>query len=1430
MRAKINKLLSDHSITIYRWQFDLVVLLYILLGLVIGILVVSFGVIPRAGALIQVNLQTTSDTQFSAGALTSTVVSGTGNAAFVQLAGSAPADAWYDTDWLYRRKITFDNSAQAENLTNFPALVTLDNTDIDFAKVKAAGADIRFTDSDGSTLLSHEIELWDDGTENAVVWVKVPQINASSNTDYIYLYYGNTAATDSQNASAVWSNGYAGVWHMNQNPGGTAPQILDSTSNARHLTSAGSMAADDVVDAKIGKGLSFDGTNDYLSIPLSGLNFDTGHIEIWIQKSTTPFRAFFRTDGSGCDSEFYLTSNTAGFWTNGSCAAGTYEATTSVGGATGWNHTSFQGRSDGNTIFINGLQVSPNYVQGNASRAIFLDDFASGATLFSLGTAGDPSEFWNGIMDEFRISNTTRSGAWIAAQYTNMNGGYVSYGSEETPLPASGTWESSAGVNVIDLVWNGGWGDGTAGSTAFTANFQNVGANATITFQARVATTTGGLASASYQTLGIANSGTSLTIPASTFTSLSLGTGTNRYIQIRATFANVDGVTNPRLDDFTISYMGDNSAPDSNASTITMQKTQGGATVASNGWTNSESPYFSWNAGLDSQSGIRGYCLYLGTDAAGDPTVSKGLLGTSPAALTGTPCLFVVTGTNIDFVTTSLRGSTWLTSSTSPYYLNIRAVDLAGNVFGSSAQFQFRFDNQAPTNPAFLSLPSGFISTKDATFTWPTSGPDAASDTHSGFAGLQYRVTAAGVWYGDAHNGAQDPTDFLTNDGSYTTDPTYDYPLLSDGTNVIYMRTWDVAGNVSVVYTTGSLKINTAAPSAPQNLQVTPTDNTANSYSFDWDQPATFVGDVNLITYCYTVNVVPAANTCSFTAAGVTSLAADAYANQPGTNTLFVVAKDEAGNINYGTSASVNFTYSGSAPGIPTSIDVADISVKATSNWRLVISWSAPTNVGAGIENYQILRSTTNTTCTTNLGAFTQVGTTQGTSFTDGGLSQQNYYYCVKACDSANSCSAASETRSGFPDGRFTEPPNLISGPTITRITNRSATITWVTDRNSDTKVSYGLSTGQYFQEEPAKSEQVTNHTITLNNLQPGTTYFFRAKWLDEDGNLGTSEEAVLTTLPAPVVSEVTVTNVGLNNAFVRFTATRAARVRVQFGTTTNFGGLNEIATSQETSSYITELSGLQDGTKYYFRVDPVDADGFSYPGTTLDLSTIARPRISNIEAQEVKGEPVPTVEVSWETNTETTSIITYYPESAPQTVENEVDADFIQGERKLRLTALQPDTNYLIQVRGRDKFGNEALSEIQRITTSVDTRAPRITNLRIEGAVISQGATLGGQPLAQLIVSWDTDEPATSQIEFGEGTGTSYTQRTQKDGSLTFNHLVVISKLQPSQVYHLQVSSEDSAGNLGQSVDTVTITPKATQTAVEVVLRNLGDIFSFLR
>lgn len=873
-----------------------------------------------------------------------------------------------------------------------------------------------------------------------------------------------------------------------------------------------------------------------------------------------------------------------------------------------------------------------------------------------------------------------------------------------------------------------------------------------------------------------------------------------------------DGTQQVTLNSVAIESTSDTTDPAANASAITAQKANGGAALASNGWTNGNSPYFSWTAGTDTESGIKGYCAYVGTDNTADPVSTKGLLGTSPTT-TGGHCQFITNTTNLDLGTPGLLG-TPLSSSTSPYYLTLKAIDNAGNVINSTVQFQFRFDNTPPTNPGFITAPSGFVNTKAITMTWPTTGGSAAADAVSGVAGLQYRIGSGGTWYGDTHSGSGDINDLLANDGSYLTQDPPDFDDLIEGTNTVYFRTWDTAGNVTSSYVTAALKINTAgAPSEPQNVIATPSTNTTNAFAFDWDPPSVFVGDVNNLTYCYTVNTLPSAASCSFTSAGVTSLGAGPYATQPGANTFYVVARDESSNINYASYTAVTFTANTPAPGMPLNVDIVDVSIKATNNWRLALTWDPPTFTGAGIAQYKVYRSTDNIT-------FAQVGTSSSTTYIDAGLTQQRYYYRIRACDSTSNCGADSSTVNELPTGKFTSPAALVSEPTISGVTTRRARIQWSTDRPSDSKISIGTTSGSYSASEIGNSTQVTAHEVDLNNLSAGTTYYFVARWTDEDGNTGISQEQSFTTSPAPALKEIETDSITLDSARVTFTSKNATKVILYYGPSEAFGGAVTINTSTAESNYQALLNNLADGTKYFYKLVAYDAEGATYDGSIFSFTTPARPKITDLKFQPVEGEPTSTQRVTWNTNVPSTSTVTY---GKVGTVGVDIQDSKLVTEHQVIIRNLEDDSEYFLYAQSRDVAGNLATSDRQVFHTALDTRSPQISNVVVESSIRGTGAEARGQ----VVVSWRTDEPATSQIAYVEGSGaTTFNNRTAEDTALAFEHIVIVSDLPTSKVYSLQPVSRDKAENVGNGPVQSAIIGRASDDVLTIVLETLKNIF----
>jgi hypothetical protein len=150
--------------------------------------------------------------------------------------------------------------------------------------------------------------------------------------------------------------------------------------------------------------------------------------------------------------------------------------------------------------------------------------------------------------------------------------------------------------------------------------------------------------------------------------------------------------------------------------------------------------------------------------------------------------------------------------------------------------------------------------------------------------------------------------------------------------------------------------------------------------------------------------------------------------------------------------------------------------------------------------------------------------------------------------------------------------------------------------------------------------------------------------------------------------------------------------------------------------------------------------------------------------------------------------------------------------------------------VEGTDRLGNSTQSDTHTFTTATDTRPPQIYDLKVDKSVLSNEVQPDRERSAQLVVSWKTDEPSTSQVAYDNGLGDEYSQKTNVENNLKTDHVVIISNLSPSTVYHLQAVSEDSASNSGKSSKLVAVTPKATNTVFEVVVESLGNVFNFLR
>jgi N-acetylneuraminic acid mutarotase/fibronectin type 3 domain-containing protein len=863
----------------------------------------------------------------------------------------------------------------------------------------------------------------------------------------------------------------------------------------------------------------------------------------------------------------------------------------------------------------------------------------------------------------------------------------------------------------------------------------------------------------------------------------------NRYIQVRMSLTSTDGVFSPTVDSFQVSYFQDTTPP-SNPTALVEAKSQasGGSTITSSSWYNHTSPYFRWpltgetDGAVDNAggSGVANYYVYYGTDNTAIPSTAGSLQSGNTYTASGM-------------------------TSGQTYYLRVQAVDDAGNVQGSVWDaYTYRFDTTPPNNPTTISVnPVGYTNVDNYTFT--ISG--GASDAASGLLKYQFRTGGDPVntWY-----------DVSPNLGTTVSLPDVNHTPAHyvDGANIFFLRTVDNAGNVSSSSISVQYYFGNSAPSPPQNLQVAPATNTANSFTFDWDVPAAFIGDASKITYYYSINTLPSEfNTNSTTAKAV---GPGAFATQRGTNRFYVVAKDEAGNIDYGQYAYVDFTADTSAPPAPTSVTASDISNKEGNEYRLVISWLVPPIVDPNNFNgYDIYASTVST------GPFTKIANTSGTAYVHTDLAKDGeYFYYVQSVDKTGNRSAASSTTTAIATGRYTKPPSIVSEPSAAPQA-RSAKITWATARIATSAVEYGTTPDFGSTTGNSPTQLVTSHEVLLGNLQPDTKYFYRAVYLDEDGNTGVSPVGSFITKPAPVVAGLEVTDVTLTSFWVSWESNVPSQGEVLYGVTQAFGS----SVKEEpffTTSHRVKLEGLPSDTVQNFQIRAIDEEGNIFTSDIYTQSTLALPRVSNVRLENKVGVDTPTVIVQYSTNVETTTIVRYVTDGVAEKIYSGVDYAL---EHELVLDGLQPTKPYILKISGRDRYGNESAQQLHTITTKSDTLPPKVEAITERQRVSGEGAAAE----AQLTVRLTTNEPAKVVVEAAQGTGASQFTIVSPEQAISREHTVLLRLGKPNSAYTYRVSVTDEAGNQSVTETKTIVVGRANKGAFEQILAIFSRSFGWL-
>ncbi len=317
------------------------------------------------------------------------------------------------------KQATVNASDVGATLTDYPAYVDLSRLGI---TTQAEADSVRvYAESSKTTEWAREIV---SATE---MHVKVPSLTSTVKIfvdwDGVSADYGVTATYGRNN---VWT-GYTSVYHLQEDPSGSAPQMIDSTGNYDG-TSSGSMTSGDSVAGKLnGNALDFDGSNDAITmathVPSTAITFSS-----WVKATTYPASNSLggvnmyadNTANKAFGQNIYMPSGVA-----------TMRHTERTSGTKYYYWNSPASASTGTWVHYvttqTGIAATPAMYKDGVSQTVTSESAVGTPTrdtaLSAIGRYGGYTGgfFFDADIDEVRRATTALSSDWVDTEYNNQS-------------------------------------------------------------------------------------------------------------------------------------------------------------------------------------------------------------------------------------------------------------------------------------------------------------------------------------------------------------------------------------------------------------------------------------------------------------------------------------------------------------------------------------------------------------------------------------------------------------------------------------------------------------------------------------------------------------------------------------------------------------------------------------------------------------------------------------------------------------------------------------------------------------------------------------------------------------------------------------------------------------------------------------------------
>lgn len=270
------------------------------------------------------------------------------------------------------------------------------------------------------------VEQWNSSEKLAAIWILLNTVYGDNNSQFITLVWDETSTNQIASSNNVYDTalGFQGVWHLSDEDSDSA---ADATLNGFNGVTDG-MTESSIVEGIIGNAREFNGINSSIGISGSSdgkLDFpEDGYytLSAWVSADHPEMGS--QAIIAKSDEQYFLCSvegyEDGPFWRFTEFKDGKgWEYSSTDAEAEEWVYLTGVRKGTSQYLYLDGELVDSSITLVSSTKARITDiEVSIGQFMDENGGPGDG--FFNGKIDEVRISDVARSADWIRLCYMNQ--------------------------------------------------------------------------------------------------------------------------------------------------------------------------------------------------------------------------------------------------------------------------------------------------------------------------------------------------------------------------------------------------------------------------------------------------------------------------------------------------------------------------------------------------------------------------------------------------------------------------------------------------------------------------------------------------------------------------------------------------------------------------------------------------------------------------------------------------------------------------------------------------------------------------------------------------------------------------------------------------------------------------------------------------